>query len=242
MGELSGMRRFVIGVFLTVATCTPGHGQVLISLLLGDKLNSENVEFGLDGGPCFLSQRGIDGDVRTSFNLGFYFNFRLNNAWFLHTGVIVKSTMGEGGLAPYSIGDPQLDELLSGSEVIRNLGYFHVPVLLQRRFQGRFFLEAGPQLGLRHSATDMFEGETESGDELQFDHDIGDEVKTFDAGVVVGAGYRLREGKSMSIGCRWYAGLLNVFKDGEGYNNSVTIFASIPIGASHSKDQNTDQR
>lgn len=235
------MKELVICALLFGTTCTLGHGQVLISLLLGDKLNSDKIEFGLDGGLSFIGQRDIDGDVWITFNLGFYFNFRLDEAWFLHTGVIVKSSMGERGIEPYSVGDPQLDELLSGSEVIRKLGYFHVPVLLQRRFNERLFLEAGPQLGLRHTALDTFESETESGDALQFDHDIGDAVKIFDAGVVIGAGYRLREGKSMSMGCRWYAGLLNVFKEGEGYNNSVTIFASIPIGAGRANDQNTDR-
>jgi len=235
------MKEFVVCVFLTVATCTSGHGQVLISLLLGDKLNSDNVEFGLDGGVSFVTQRGVDGDVWTTFNLGFYFNFSLDDAWFLHTGVIVKSPMGEAGIQPYSIGDPQLDDLLIDSEVTRKLGYFHVPVLLQRRFKERYFVEAGPQLGLRHSATDLFETKTETGDDLQFDHDISDDVKVLDAGVVLGAGYRFRAGKSMSLGCRWYAGLLNVFKDGKGYNNSVTIFASIPIGAGNAKNQNINQ-
>lgn len=235
------MKELVICALLFGTACTPGHGQVLISLLLGDKLNSDKLEFGLDGGPSFVTQRGVDGDVRTTFNLGFYFNFRLDDTWFLHTGVIVKSPMGERGIKPYNIGDPQLDDLLSGSEVIRKLGYFHVPVLLQRRFKERYFVAAGPQLGLRHSAIDLFERKTESGDELQFDHDISDDIKVLDVGVVLGAGYRFLEGKSMSLGCRWYAGLLNVFKDGKGYNNSVTIFASIPIGAGHAKNQNTDQ-
>lgn len=235
------MKIFILYTFLAMAALTPARGQVLISLLLGDKLNSDKVEFGLDGGLSFVTQRGIDGDIRTTFNLGFYFNFWLDDAWFFHTGVIVKSSMGERGIAPYSLGDAQLDDLLSGSEVVRKLGYFHVPILLQRRFEKRYFVEAGPQLGLCHAANDVFESKTESGDELQFSHDFRDEVKTFDAGIVLGAGYRFREGKSMSVGCRWYAGLLNVFKEGEGYNNSVTIFGSIPIGAGNAKNKKENQ-
>jgi hypothetical protein len=37
-------------IFCFCLTILSGHGQVLISLVFGDKLNSGNIEFGLDGG------------------------------------------------------------------------------------------------------------------------------------------------------------------------------------------------
>jgi hypothetical protein len=56
------------------------QGQVIISLLLGDKLNSGQVEFGLDGGINFPSIRGLSGgDSEGLFNIGFYFDIKTKN-------------------------------------------------------------------------------------------------------------------------------------------------------------------
>ena len=52
------------------------HGQVLISLLFGDKLNSPTLKFGLDGGVNFSTLSNVSpSKYHTGFNLGFYFDF-----------------------------------------------------------------------------------------------------------------------------------------------------------------------
>ena len=54
------------------------QSQVLIALLLGDKLNTGNIEFGLDGGLNYATIRGMESNTWTSnLNLGFYFDIRL---------------------------------------------------------------------------------------------------------------------------------------------------------------------
>jgi len=51
------------------------NSQVLISLLLGDKLNSEKLKFGLDGGVNFSNISKIDpSKYHAGFNLRFYFD------------------------------------------------------------------------------------------------------------------------------------------------------------------------
>jgi hypothetical protein len=51
---------------------------VLISLLLGDKLNSGKLKFGLDGGVNFSSISNINpSKIHTGFHLGFYFDILL---------------------------------------------------------------------------------------------------------------------------------------------------------------------
>lgn len=44
------MKKNILVSFLILMLCHQSNGQVLISLLLGDKLNSGKLEFGLDGG------------------------------------------------------------------------------------------------------------------------------------------------------------------------------------------------
>ena len=71
------------------------QSQVLISLLFGDKLNSDGLGFGLEGGLNFSKISGLEANKSLrALNLGFYFDIRLKNQWFLNTGVLVKSRLG----------------------------------------------------------------------------------------------------------------------------------------------------
>ena len=88
--------RILFILLLIMVVHSKSSGQVLISLLLGDKLNTGQIEFGLDGGLSLSNLHGVDpSGTKSGFNLGFYFDFRLKNpSWVFHTGVMVKSTMG----------------------------------------------------------------------------------------------------------------------------------------------------
>jgi len=90
------------------------NSQVVISLLFGDKLNSEKVKFGLDGGLNYsdlISESSDSSEDYKGFNLGFYFDIQLkkNSNWYLHTGLLLKSPMGADGLPTYSLNNPELD-------------------------------------------------------------------------------------------------------------------------------------
>ena len=65
--------------------------QVLISIILGDKLNSPNLEFGLEGGYNWSSISELEsGKPLSTFNLGFYFDIRVKKNFYINTGVLVK--------------------------------------------------------------------------------------------------------------------------------------------------------
>jgi hypothetical protein len=56
------------------------QSQVLITLLLGDKLNSPNLEFGLEGGVNWTTISGLEtNSFARKWNLGFYFDIRIKN-------------------------------------------------------------------------------------------------------------------------------------------------------------------
>src|SRR4051812_48587933 len=124
------LKIFFVAVFLSGSFSS--NGQVIISLLLGDRLNTGKIEFGLDGGANFSSLDGLDNSkTHTGLHIGFYFDIRLINQWMLHTGVIVKSPMGADGIDPYPTGDSTLDHLFKDGEVERSLRYFNVPLMLK---------------------------------------------------------------------------------------------------------------
>ena len=213
-----------------------GKAQILISLLLGDKLNSPKVEFGLDGGLNLTNIQGLsNADLRGNFNLGFYFDLKLfrNPAWSLNTGVIVKSPMGAQGLPVYSLNNTNLDSAFKGGTVNRKLRYFSVPILMKYKFGNNFFIKGGVQLALINHGTDIFINKVVDKDDLKFEVDVRNQYNPLDAGLVVGAGYRLMGGNGMNLGIQYYQGLVEIRKDQSGttqLNSSLYFTVGIPIG------------
>ncbi len=222
-----------LAIFCFLIFAYTANSQVLISLLLGDKLNSDKLEFGLDGGVNWLNMTNTpDAEFLFDWNLGFYFDFKLKQRLFIHTGVIVKSRMGTSGITPYSLENANLDSLFVGGTVDRKINYFNVPVLLRYRFVDYLHAEAGIQLGLRYTGYDFFTKEIYNKKDLQFTNDIKDNYTRLDAGGVAGLGYKLRQGDGMIIYARYYYGFVDVDKvlSGNQHNTALYLGVCIPIG------------
>jgi len=233
----------VLLILVLLLSSRPANGQVLIALLFGDKLNTGKIEFGLDGGLNLASIGGIDqsGNLK-AFNLGFYFDVKLGSpSWMIHTGVIVVSTMGADGVPVYSLNDPELDTEFNGGSVTRKLSYFSVPVMIKYRSASRFHAEGGLQFGLLHGAEDVFSNEVPDQGDLAYTRKIRDQYHPLDAGVVVGAGYRLLGANGITLSVRYYFGFIDVVIDDatpSQFNRSIYFTAGIPIGASKAPKEN----
>ncbi len=214
--------------------------QVLISILLGDKLNNGKIEFGLEGGVNWSNMKNLDPSKSLStFNLGFYFDIKLKNpSWMLNTGVIVKSTMGADELPVYSIGAADLDTAFKGGNVARKISYFNVPIMIKYTFANNIFVKAGTQLGLRYNANDQFLKSVNEEDDLKYKLKTKDMYHPLDAGLAMGIGYRLMKGNGMNIGLQYYYGLIDVEIDDRSpnrYNRVLYLTAGIPIGKNPKK-------
>ena len=214
--------------------------QVLISILLGDKLNTGKIEFGLEGGANWSTIKNLDGAKNlTGFNLGFYFDFKLkDSAWMLNTGVIVKSGMGADGLPVYQLGDPDLDNAFNGGEIARKINYFNVPIMMKYNFKNRIYVKGGVQLGLRYKAFDQFTNSINDEEDLKYKVDVKEQFHPLDAGLAFGAGYRLIKGNGMNIGLQYYLGLIDIRVDDSSpnqFNRVLYLTAGIPIGKNSKK-------
>lgn len=230
---------FIWGLFLIGFT---SNSQVLISILLGDKLNTGKIEFGLQGGLNWSTLKGLDGSSNLrGFNLGFYFDFKLKDpSWMLNTGVIVKSPMGADDLPVYSLNDSHLDSAFSGGSVARKVKYFNVPVMMKYNFRNHFFVKGGIQLGLRNKAFDEFTKSVKDEDDLKYKVKIKDEFHPLDAGLALGVGYRLMQGNGMNFDLQYYYGLIDVVIDDSTPNQFNRVFyvtAAIPIGKNPKKSK-----
>ena len=239
------MRLLIVPLFLIVSL-TPARGQVLISLLLGDKLNSGKIEFGLDGGVNYPTIRGLsDGSMKGNFNLGFYFDIKLKNPqWMIHTGVLVKSTVGTDGLPVYSLGDPDLDNAFAEGEVRRKINYFHVPIGMKYMFKNHFYVEGALCPALRAKAFDVFTTDIQDKDDLEYKLAIKDQFHRLDFGLMGGLGYRLLGGNGMNLTVRYYYGLVDITIDDstpDQFNTSLYFAVGIPIGAGKAKERREEQ-
>jgi hypothetical protein len=223
----------IVLLSLTVMFSASVNAQVLITLLLGDALNTPKIEFGLSGGLVHSTIGTIDNsEGMNTFDLGFYFHLQMKNNSYLSTGVHVKSTMGAEGMPVYELGDENFDAIYKDGTLTKKIPVFSLPILFHQRFNQRWYIEAGPQLGLIHKPVDIFEADKLDG-ELTFKLDVKDQYKHIDAGLLGGIGYKFnKQPKSMSAGISYYYGLVDVSNnpDYKIKNSAIYVFMKIPIG------------
>ncbi len=220
-------------VFLGIAHFS--QSQILISIILGDKLNSDGLEFGLDGGVNFSQISGMESkQYATNIHLGFYFDIRLKNQLWFNTGVLVKSSQGASALSENDVYAlyPELDNFIDSAGIYsQGLGYFNVPLMLKYKFKNHVFIEAGPQVALLINANLNY---TYEYDNVILNTSVGnrDSFNRIDAGLVGGFGYKLAKGTGINIGAKYYYGLVDISKSGTLKNRNRVFYlkVDIPIG------------
>ena len=225
------MKKILLISFLLFSSAQM-QGQVLISLLFGDMLNSDGLEFGLEGGFNWSKISGMEtnSSLRT-FNLGFYFDIRLKNQWALYTGVLVKSNLGVDGLSENDLKFLGTETYPENGDYAQEMKYFLVPALLKYNFENKIYIEAGPQFGLMYDAWVEYNSNIDGKDGTVKEYNK-DNINRFDAGIMVGAGYKLNKNNGMTFGVKYYYGLLDVYKDRSGTkNSSIFLKMTVPIGA-----------
>jgi len=232
------LRISVFSVMILLPTAL--KSQVLITILLGDALNTEKIEFGLVGGWNHSNIYTIeDSKGLNSLDLGFYFHFLIKNNSYFSTGVLVKSNVGASGMPVYSLDDPDFDAVFKDGSLTKKIPVFYVPILYHQRFNNRWYIEAGPQLGLIHQCVDIFEASKLDGD-LKFTLSVKDQYKHIDAGLLGGVGYKFKKQvKSMAVGINYYYGLVDVssIPEQEIKNSALYFYIKIPIGVGKSKEE-----
>jgi hypothetical protein len=226
-------------VLFSLINVHEAKSQILISILLGDKLNTGKLEFGLEGGfnrsylPGISNTKGLN-----NFHLGFYFDYKVKNNWYINTGVRVKSSTGARELTPYSLDDADLDTVFFDGHVTRKINYFYVPLHAKYMFAKGFFVNLGFQVGLRYKAMDMFYNTYRDKDDVEFTNGIRNNTTVFDFGLSGGAGYKF-QGTGMSLGITYYQGLVDIMKGDEEntVNSTFYIYVDIPIGSHYKEDR-----
>ena len=233
------MKKYIISIFFLFFIYNL-QSQVLIALLLGDKLNNGKMEFGLDGGLNFSSISELDANKwKRDFNLGFYFDIKIKNQLYFNTGVLVKSSLGVDNLSEADLNKIGTNlEISQLGDYTQKISYFLVPTLAKYRFKNHLYVEAGPQFGLMYKAWLEHNFNDIEGNENRIREENKDVVNRMEVGVVAGIGYRLLKGLGWSVGLRYHYGLTNVYKDISSIKNqALFVKLNIPIGVSEAKKE-----
>ncbi len=229
------MKKKYITVLILLLMGFSAHSQILISALFGDKLNSDGLEFGLEGGFNWSDISDLQADKSlSSFNLGFYFDIRLKEQWNLYTGVLVKGKLGASGLTQEDLSFLEIEPYEEEGTYSQAINYFVVPAFIKYNFKNRMYVEAGPQFGLMHKAFVLFESDVDDIN-IRIKELNKDKINRLDAGFTIGMGYKLMKDTGMTLGVKYYQGFTNVYNGRSGtHNRSLFLKFNVPIGASKS--------
>ncbi len=237
------IKRFLFITILSTSAIQM-NSQVLLSLVFGDKLNSESLRFGLEGGYNFSTIDGMQTNSMTSnLNLGFYFDFvvKSNRHWSFYTGTLVKSNFGVDKLRQGDLdqlGISVRPELGDYTQVLKS---FMVPALMKYVFDDGVYIESGLQLNWIYDAFVEFNS-TIDDIEIRERENNKDDINWFDFGPVVGAGYQFKNSNGLAIGAKYYLGLMEVYQDIDGYKNrSIFVKVNIPIGVKKAKKRREEK-
>jgi hypothetical protein len=225
------MRKYLV-ILILLLSGYHAHAQVIISLIFGEKLNSEALEFGLEGGFNWSNISGLENKRGLStFNLGFYFDIRLSDPWYLYTGVLVKSKLGADKLSANDLDFLQTDVYQEAGDYSQVMNYFIIPALAKYKLKNHVYFEAGPQFGWRRKSWVEFNSDIDGKDARirEYNEDM---INQMDMGAAAGLGYTLLKGEGITIGIKYYYGFVDVYKDKSGTkNNSLFVKVNLPIGA-----------
>lgn len=226
------MKRIFMLLALLIMVSVISKGQVIISILFGEKLNSEKMMFGLVLGNCWNSMSGYSkGSAQSNFTLGTFLNLKLNQHFFIQIDALAKYKTGAKGLPVYSLNDSLLDSMFYNGSVQRVISCLGLAPTIQYRFWKKCNLELGPQVLLRIKAKDNFVASNEGGD-LKFEKNISSAATRFDFGVTGGVSWQFNKGKGIKICMRYYEGVVDLFQSEQGKNatRNVQLNVYIPVG------------
>lgn len=144
--------------------------------------------------------------VKAGLNISTISNSDLNSKAGFYGGVFANIPVAQDfSVQPEVLYSGMGGKYKGNSDVKLNTDYIAVPVMLQYNLIPNLYVEAGPQFGFLVSAKGKSNGASV---------DVKDNLKTFDFGIGLGAGYYFTQ--NIGVNLRYTAGLSDVPKNNNG--------------------------
>jgi len=226
------MKKIILLSLMTILLIPAARSQVLIALLFGDKLNTPNIEFGLNVGANLTTLTNYpEAKFQTGLNLGLYFNFKLSDHFYLHPEMLFMNQMGSNGLNDRDLPNPGLQHESLETWVQSN--YFTLIFLPRYKLTNQLYFEAGLYGSYLLTADDYYLIKPENDSELEYKVHAKPHMNNWDAGAQVGLGYKFGKGEGMNLSLRYSHGFINTLNDDNldpEKNRGFHIHVGIPIG------------
>jgi len=224
----------------------PAEGQVLLGWLMGEFLTTETFNVGFDIGMNFSTLSGLENAERDRGALfGLFGEWRFDPNVHLQVGFIPISDKGAKNIDPIPFDDPELDPLVSGGTMVRDMSTLDFPILIQYATGPEKGLRvgAGPQFNIITGAKDRYEGLTSEGTEVVIETDLKEtgRLKGFEAGIAFDIEYQFTP--SLGIGVRYFHGLTDI-DDTPGFTVRSRVLSGsgrIALGKGKSNVEDEDQ-
>lgn len=212
--------------------------QIIVSLIFGEALNSEKLQFGIEVGANATNITNFSlSSAAAGFEISMFLNWRYSEKWSLYSNLVANSNRGYRG--DESMLDPNY---LPGNDyefwyMKERLAYGAAQSAFRYHISPAWSVAGGISLGLRFKAKD--EGYYKNGDSsLEIGYKVNDDYRWLDAGPTLAVLYQFRQGYGASIIARGYYGVVDVAKEIPGYQSNYyfQLTAGILIGAKKGKD------
>ena len=238
------MKRIVqTGLMLALClSATPARGQVVMGMLFGELLSSDDFNVGFDIGMNFANVTGLDATRKNGTRFGLFADWRFSNHLHFTGGFVAVSSKGATDIAPglLPLNDPDLDPLVENGLVSRDLGHIDFPLVLKYAFKRNSGLRigAGGQFNILTSAKDRYSARSDAGSLAIVERDIKGDLNTFDAGLVFDVEYRIGT-SGIAIGVQYYHGLTDMDKSSDisSMNRVLSGSGRISLGGRGKKDK-----
>lgn len=152
--------------------------------------------------------------VKAGLNISTISNSDLNSKAGFYGGVFANIPVAQDfSVQPEVLYSGMGGKYKGNSDVKLNADYIAVPVMLQYNLIPNLYVEAGPQFGFLISAKGKSNGASV---------DVKDNMKTFDFGLGLGAGYYFTQ--NIGVNVRYTAGLSDIAKDNSGDASRNGVF------------------
>lgn len=227
-----------IGLVLILFFALPAQSQIIMGLIFGDKLNTDKLAFGLHMDYGWNNFSGVsEQKAVNAFNLGLFFNYKLDENWRANLEMLAKYKRGAKGMELYDLGNDTLNAQFYGASVRKQIPYLSLPMSIQYVFKNGIFLELGPQVSFRLKSKDLIQVSRSEG-ELELERTTSKNVNPWDFGFLAGAGYKIGPSKLVSIGIRYQGGFSDVLQDRNGrqQHRQWGFYCNFPLGRAKAKE------
>jgi hypothetical protein len=226
------MKKLAFLLIIAGFSLNTASSQILIALIFGDRLNTPNIEFGLNVGGNFTTLTDYpEAEYKSGINLGLYFNFKLSDHFYLHPELMLMNQLGSKGTDRRNLPGPEWDDESLVTQYSTNYGTL---VFLPRyKLTNHMYFEAGIHGSYLFSAQSILQVQPEENTDLYYRKYVRDELTPLDFGVDVGLGYKFGKGDGVNLSLRYSRGFINILKDETmpaQYHTGFHIQVGIPIG------------